>query len=65
MQRAVGDPRIPSLRSSLPTAKPGNVGSTRKAVTPPLPRPRSTVAKSVMTDALLPFDTQSLTPFRT
>src|SRR5262249_62165760 len=43
---AVGDPRIPCLRSPLPPGYPGNVGSTRNAVTPPLPRPRSTDAKS-------------------
>src|SRR3989475_8270788 len=60
----VGEPRIPIFRSSLPRANPGNVGSTRNAVTPFFRRPRSTVAKSVMTDARLPLDTQSFTPFR-
>src|SRR5437773_12461770 len=34
----VGEPRTPILRSSLPSAKPGNVGSTRNAVTPLWPR---------------------------
>ncbi len=60
----VGEPRIPIFRSSLPRANPGNVGSIRKAVTPFFRRPLSTVAKRVITEAWLPLDTQSFTPFR-
>src|SRR5262249_11300449 len=61
----VGDARIPILRSFLPTTKPGNPGSTRKAVTPRGPLPASTVANSVITPACEPLEHQSLVPLRT
>ena len=61
----VGDARIPILRSFLPTAKPGNPGSTRNAVIPRGPLPASTVANSVMTPACEPLEHQSLVPLRT
>ena len=61
----VGEARMPIFRSFLPTLKPLNVGSTRKAVTPRAPFALSTVAKSVMTPAFEPFEHQSLLPFST
>jgi hypothetical protein len=45
-------------------ANPLKLGSMRKAVTPRAPFVLSTVAKSVMTPALEPFEHQSLLPFR-
>ena len=49
----------------LRLANPGKVGSTRNAVTPLWPRPRSTVANSVSTDAWLPLVTHIFAPLRT
>jgi hypothetical protein len=65
LRAQVGEARMPIFRSFLPTLKPLNVGSTRKAVTPRAPFARSTVANSVMTPAFEPFEHQSLLPLRT
>ena len=47
----VGEARMPSFRSFLPTSKPGVPRSTRNAVTPLARRAGSTVANTVMTSA--------------
>ena len=60
----VGEPRMPILRSFLPTAKPGRPGSIRNAVTPFALRAGSTVAKTVSTPAWSPFEHHCLAPFR-
>ena len=56
---------MPIFFSSLPTLKPGNVFSTKKALMPFGPLSGSVTAKTVITSATLPCVIQTLLPLRT
>ena len=62
---AVEEPRIPSLPSAFPDAKPGVPRSTRKAVMPSRPASRSTVANTTTTSARSPVVMNDLAPSST
>ena len=61
----VGEARMPSLRSFLPTSKPGVPFSTRNAVIPFARLAGSTVANTVMTSAWSPLVHHCLEPLST
>src|SRR6266850_1507861 len=60
---AVSDPRMPSLRSSLPTLKPFVPFSTTNAAMPLLPFAGSVCAKTIATSAIEPLVMKFFVPF--
>ena len=64
MSSVVEEPRMPSFFSSRPTAKPGKLFSTMKALMPRWPFVLSVTAKMTKVSATPPLVIKTLLPLR-